>query len=40
MHVLEAMIITSRQIWGHGVIECGHVVNKDMFDVVENDATS
>ena len=37
-HVLEAMIITSRQIWGQGVIECGHVVNKDTIDVVENDA--
>ena len=34
------MIITSLQIWGHGVIERGHVVNKDTIDVVENDANS
>lgn len=40
MHYLEAMVITSRLIWGHRVIECGHVVNKDVIDVVENDANS
>ena len=39
-HYLEAVVITSRQIWGHGVIKCGHVVNKDTINVVENDTNS